>query len=109
VPSRATSAALTVGVIVSAVCFLVAGAADVLGHGGSRGEVRDLAALVAGVGDLQAWAWAALGTIAVIATPAVGLIVTATEYALASDRRTVASALAVLGVLAISLVAAVLR
>jgi uncharacterized membrane protein len=101
--------ALTTGVFLSAICFLMAGAFDLVVPGTTGSEVRDLPALIAGVVDLQAWAWAGLGTIVVIATPAVGLVVTATEYAIASDRRTVASALAVLGVLAISLAAAILR
>jgi uncharacterized membrane protein len=109
VPSRATSMALTIGVLLSAICFLVAGAFDLLVPGTTASEVRDLPALIAGLVDLQAWAWAGLGTIVVIATPAVGLVVTATEYAVASDRRTAGTALAVLGVLAISLAAAILR
>ena len=58
---------------------------------------------------MEPWAWAGLGTLAVVATPALGLTATAYEYASVSDRRTVLMALTVLGVLAVSLVIAILR
>ena len=57
---------------------------------------------------LRAWAWALLGSVAIITTPAVGLIVTAFEYNAIADRRAVLMALAVLAVLGISLLVALL-
>ena len=104
-----TSGALTLGVIVSAACFLVAGASELAGNNGTSGDMTDIGAVFDGLLAISPWAWASLGTMAVVVTPAVGLLVTAWEYASVSDRRTMWLALAVLTVLMFSAVVAVLR
>ena len=58
-------------------------------------------------GERAQEAW--LGVITLIATPALGLIATASEYAAVADRRTVLSSLGVLAILGLSLVVALLR
>ena len=109
VPHRWTSATLTGGVIVSAACFLVAVAAELLGVDSGGGEMTDVGALAKGLVALTPWAWASLGTLAVVVTPALGLLTTACEYASVGDRRTILLALAVLTVLLLSAVVAILR
>lgn len=108
-PRRWTSATLTGGVIVSAVSFLIAGAAELFGADIGGGEMTDVGALASGLVDLSPWAWASLGTIVVVVTPALGLLATAYEYASVADRRTVLLALAVLGILILSAIIAALR
>lgn len=108
-PRRWTSATLTAGVIASAICFLIAGAAELLGVDTGAGDMTDVGALVAGLVSLAPWAWASLGTLTVVATPALGLLATAYEYASVSDRRTVLLALAVLAILGGSAIVAILR
>jgi uncharacterized membrane protein len=100
---------LTAGVGLSAVCFIVAGVAELLGSPVGSGMVRDLEAVVAGLGSADPWAWASLGTLVVLITPGLGLLVTAFEYARVSDRRTTLMALAVVTVLVVSGVVAFLR
>ena len=107
-PRELTASVLGGGAAVSAACFGVALAAQVAGADGARGDPLDLAALLAGLGAFRPWAWASVGILAVIATPALGLVATATEYGSVSDRRTVLLALLVLGVLAASLVTALI-
>ena len=108
-PRRLTSAALTGGAVVSAACFLVAIGAEIAGQDRSLGDITDLGALAQGLLDFAPWAWASLGTIAIIVTPALGLLVTAYEYRSVADRRTTLLAIAVLAVLVFSAVVAVLR
>jgi hypothetical protein len=100
---------LTTGSALSAACFGLAIALELAGRSGATPGPLDLARILRSAADLQAWGWAWLGAIAVIATPAAGLIATAREYAAASDRRTALTALAVLGILGVSLAVAVLR
>jgi uncharacterized membrane protein len=106
---RYTSASLTGGVLVAAACFVVALVAEVAGVEPGAGDMTDPAAVLDGLVELSPWAWAALGTYAVVLTPALGLLVTAWEYAAASDRRAVQLALAVLVVLVVSAVVSILR
>ena len=108
-PRHLTSWALRLGVLVAVTCFIVAGVAELAGVETGSGEMTDIAALVEGLLSFTPWAWAALGTLAIIVTPAAGLLVTAYEYSTVSDRRTVLTALAVLLVLGVSAVIAVLR
>ena len=108
-PRRLTSASLTAGVILAATCFLVAGAAEFLGADSSVADMTDMNALAGGLAALDPWAWASLGTYLVVATPALGLAVTAYEYATVADRHAVALALVVLTVLTLSTVVALLR
>jgi uncharacterized membrane protein len=96
-------------VVVSGVCFFVAGAAEILGFATQAGRLTDLAALADGLVSVDPWAWASLGTLVVVATPAIGLVTTAYEYAVVSDRHTVGLALAVLAILALSGAVALLR
>jgi uncharacterized membrane protein len=108
-PRRYTSAVLTVGVVVAAVCFAVALAAELVSGEPGSGELTDVAAVLDGLLSLDAWSWAAAGVYAVVATPLVGLVVTAGEYASIGDRRAVGLAIAVIAVLAASAAVAVLR
>ena len=108
-PRRYTSAALTIGVAVAAVCFAVALAAELVSGEPGSGELTDVAAVLDGLLSLDAWSWAAAGVYAVVATPLVGLVVTAGEYASIGDRRAVGLAIAVMAVLAASAAVAVLR
>ena len=97
-----TSAALGVGVLVSAGCFLIAVVAEVVTPVGSGGLVRDPAVLLDGLAALDPQAWASLGTYVLVVTPAIGLLTSAWEYAQVGDRRTSLLAIAVLGVLVLS-------
>jgi len=108
-PGRLTAGVLRGGAAISAVCFGVALAAGLAGVAGDGGDPTDLPALLAALAALRPWAWASLGILVVIATPAVGLLATAAEYASISDRRTALLAVLVLGVLTASLVAALLQ
>lgn len=108
-PWRLTSGVLSGGAALAAACFSIALLADFAGIDGTRGELTDVRLLAESLLALRPWAWAATGTIVVIGTPAVGLVATAAEFASVSDRRTVLLALLVLAVLAVSLVAAILR
>lgn len=108
-PHRWTAATLTAGVIGSAVCFLIAGAAELLGADTGSGEMTDVGALVVGLAELTPWAWASLGTLAVVLSPALGLLATAYEFATVSDRRTVLLALTVLTILVMSASIAFMR
>jgi uncharacterized membrane protein len=95
--------------MVAAVCFLVAIAAEVAGVDPGGGEMTDLTGVVAGMLTLTPWAWATAGAYAVLATPVLGLLVTAWEYASVDDRRAVSLAAAVLAILSVSVVIAILR
>ena len=108
-PRRYTSAALTIGVMLAAVCFAVALAAEVVSGEPGSGELTDFAAVLDGLLVLDPWSWAAVGVYIVVATPLLGLVVTAGEYASIGDRRAVGLAIAVIAVLAASAAAAVLR
>lgn len=108
-PRRYTSAALTIGVVVAAVCFTIAFAAEVAGVEPGSGEMTDASTVIEGLGMLTPWAWATLGSYAVLVTPVVGLVITAWEYSTISDRRMVFVAVAVVAVLASSAVVSILR
>jgi uncharacterized membrane protein len=108
-PRRLTSTLLSLGVAVSAACFVLAGLTELLGFDRRQAAMTDLAALVTGLLALDPWALASAGTYVVIVTPAIGLLATAWEYAGIADRRTVLLALAVLAVLAVSVVVAIVR
>ncbi len=106
VPDRATAAVLTIGAIVSAALLLTAIALGLLGRPITAGDPSDIASVATAVVELRPWGWATIGVVAVIATPAVGLLVTAIEYA---GRREALLALGVLIMLAVSLFVALLR
>ena len=108
-PRRTTSAALTAGVVVAGVFFGVALILELVGNEPGSGEMTDLAAVLDGLVALTPWAWATAGAYAVVATPVLGLLVTAWEYWSVGDRRTVLLAVAVVAVLAASVVVAILR
>lgn len=108
-PRRATSATLTAGVLAAGVFFAVAVILEILGAEPGDGEMTDLAAVVEGLPALTPWAWATLGAYAVVATPVIGLVVSASEYWSVGDRRTVLLAIGVIAVLAASVVVASLR
>jgi hypothetical protein len=108
-PRRYTSAALTAGAVVAGALFAVALVLEVLGVEPGSGEISDIAAVLQGLVELTPWAWASAGAYAVVATPVIGLLVTAAEYRSVEDRRTLLLAVAVLAVLSTSVVVAVLR
>jgi hypothetical protein len=95
--------------IVAVTCFAIAIALDLAGRQGERTPVTDVAALARSVTSFQAWGWGWLGVLTLLATPALGLVATAWEYAAVDDRRTALTAIGVLGVLGISLAVALLR
>ena len=107
-PRHLTSVVISAGVALSAACFLLAGAAEALGMTAQPGDMTDVGVLVERSLSLDPWAWASLGTFAVILTPAVALLVTAWEYSTIRDRRSVLLALAVLAVLSVSATVALL-
>jgi uncharacterized membrane protein len=100
---------LTAGVGLSAICFLVAGVAELLGLPARSGSVRDVDAVAAGLGAADPWAWATLGILVVIATPAVALLATAIEYLRVSEHGTALMAVTVLLVLVVSALLAFMR
>lgn len=108
-PRRFTSATLTTGVLAAGVFFAVAMLLEILGAEPGDGQMTDLAAVAEGLVAFTPWAWATLGAYAVLATPVAGLVVTAWEYWSVGDRRTVLLAIAVMAVLAASVVVAILR
>lgn len=108
-PRRYTSATLSGGVLLAAILFGVALLAETLGAEPGAGEMTDLGAVFEGLVAFTPWAWATAGTYAVLATPVVGLLVTAAEYWSADDRRTVLIAGAVLAILTVSAIVAVVR
>jgi uncharacterized membrane protein len=108
-PRRFTSAVLSGGVAVAGVLFAAAMILEISGAEPGDGEMTDLAAVFEGLVALMPWAWATLGAYAVVATPLLGLLVTAWEYWSVGDRRTVWLAAAVIAVLAASVVVAILR
>ncbi len=104
--TRATSAVLTLGSLISAGCFVVALALEVLGTPTTPGNALDMAAVIRSISVPEPWGWATLGVVIVILTPAAGLIATMLEY---RGAREAWLALGVLGILAVSLVVALLR
>lgn len=108
-PRRYTSAALTAGVVLASACFVLALALEVVRGESGSGEMVDIPAVLAGLLAFSPWAWATAGVYAVVATPVVGLLVTAGEFASIGDRRAVGLAISVIAVLVVSTAVAVLR
>ena len=108
-PRRFTSRVLTGGVVVAGALFAVAMILEILGSDSGGGEMADLAAVFEGLVALTPWAWATAGAYALLATPVLGLLVTAWEYWSVGDRPAVWLAAAVLTVLATSVIVAILR
>jgi uncharacterized membrane protein len=101
---------MTAGVTVSAACFVVALVAELLaGTTGTTGSgaLGRVTGWLSDLDGLDPEAWASLGTLTLVVTPALGLVASAAEYARAGDRRTVGLAMLVLAVLAASAVVAV--
>ena len=94
--------------MLGAVCFAIALVADWAGRARGTSGSSDAAGYLAALTAFDPTAWAVLGSVVVIATPAVGLVVTAFEYESIRDRRAVLMALAVLAILATSLAVALL-
>lgn len=105
----ATRAVLRAGTIVSAAAFGIALALRVAGRPTGDGDAFDPGAVLAALLALDPWGWATFGVFAVIVTPVLAIAATGHEHRVAGDRRTALLALGVLGVLAVSLVAALLR
>jgi hypothetical protein len=107
--SRLTRLALATGSVLSGACFAIAVLLEVIGRDTTPGAPGDPAAIVRSVLDLGAWGWASLGTLVIIATPAVALIATILEFRAVRDHRTALTAGAVLVVLGVSVVIAALQ
>ena len=107
--SRWTRGTLTGGAVLSGACLGVAILLELIGRPRGAGQMTDLAAIARSVAAMESWGWSALGVAVMIATPAVALVATVLEYAAAHDRRTAWTAVAVLGVLTVSLIVALLR
>ena len=107
-PSRLTALVLDAGSLVSASFFLVGVVLDTIGRPDGEPEPLDPEAILAAVAGLEAWGWSTLGVVALIATPALGLVATALEYR-SLERRSSLLALLVLGVLGASLAVALVR
>jgi Protein of unknown function (DUF1634) len=95
--------------IVAVTCFAIAVVLDLAGRQGEPVPATDVAGVIGSVVDLGAWGWSWLGVFTLLATPALGLVATAWEYAAAADRRTAITALGVIGILGVSLAVALLR
>ena len=108
-PRHYTSAALTVGALLAAACFVVALAAEIAGSEPGSGSMTDVAAIIDGLLAFTPWAWATLGVYAVVVTPLFGLVVTAWEYSSVGDRRSVGLAVGVIAVLVTSAIISILR
>lgn len=108
-PKRRTQIAYTGGGVLAGSCLLVAVVLELVGRPADAGSLVDPAAIASGVLSLTSWGWASLGVWIIIATPAVGLVTTATEYHAIGDRRAVWTTVAVLVVLVVSLVVALVR
>ncbi len=107
VSRRYTSAVLTAGVVLSALCFAIAALAEMAGVEAGSGDMTDIGAVIDGLRVLHPWAWATLGVYVVVLTPAVGLVATIGEFASAGERRTTLMALLVLAILTISAIVAI--
>jgi uncharacterized membrane protein len=94
--------------VLGAACFAIALAADLAGLGKGTSGVSDVGSYLAAIAAVDPTAWAVLGSAVIIATPAVGLVVTAFEYESIGDRWAVLMALAVLAILGTSLAVAIL-
>lgn len=103
-----TRRVLVAGTVLSAACFLVALVLDLLGRSAVGDRLLDPGALAASVFALESGAWASLGTLVVIVTPAAALVTTLLEYRRAGDRVAVLASSVVLGILALSLALALL-
>lgn len=106
VSARGTSAVLVAGTLASAACFLVALGLEVMGRPTAQGDALDFATVVGAALEPRPWGWATLGVMCVIATPAAALLATLLEY---RRHREWLLAAAVLGILALSLVIALVR
>ncbi len=106
---RATRVGLTCGALISGACFTVAIIVELLGGSRGAGQLTDVPGILASVSRLEAWGWSSLGVVAIIATPVVALVATSVEYAVAHEPRSAWTAMAVLCVLAVSLVVALAR
>jgi uncharacterized membrane protein len=106
--TQGTRSALAVGTAVSVVCFAVALMLEFLGRPDGGGSATDLGAVARSTLALEPWGWATLGTFAVILSPVGAIVATGLEFARIGDRRTALTAVAVLVVLAVSLVVSLL-
>ena len=100
-PVSGTARALTLGTLVSAVFFAVGLVLAVLGADGAVGNPLRLDEVLASAAAMRPWGWSVLGVVAILATPPLGLVVSALELRHLQPR-TALLALAVLGVLGIA-------
>ena len=95
-PKRRTQLVYTAGGVFAGACLVVAVVLELAGRPADPGSFVDPAAITSGVVHLTSWGWASLGVWLIIATPAVALVMTATEYRAIGDRRALWTTVAVL-------------
>ncbi len=106
---RWTRRLLTGGALVSGICLAIAIVLEAKGAAHGSGQLTDLAGIATSVVRWEPWGWASLGVLVMMGTPAAALVATTVEYAAARDLRTAWTAVAVLAVLAVSLVVALIH
>ena len=92
---------LTAGAVISAACFALGIVLRLLMPEAASRDPRELELVLQSASELQPWAWSTLGVMALLATPAAGLIATALELQVRQPRVALL-ALAVLGLLAVA-------
>ncbi len=98
---RWTTAALTIGTLLSAACFVAGFVLSLLGGDVATEDPRRLELVLRSAAELQPWGWSMLGVLLLLATPAAGLVTSFFEMRRVQPR---AASLALL-VLAILVVA----
>jgi uncharacterized membrane protein len=100
-----TARALSLGTLVSAGCFLVGLALNLLAQEAVSDQEPGLEDVVRSALALDPWGWSMLGVIVLLVTPVAGLVATALELRQLQPRGALL-ALAVLGLLALAVIAA---
>ncbi|MDP8905045.1 MAG: DUF1634 domain-containing protein [Chloroflexota bacterium] len=100
-PAGLTARVLTAGTLVSALCFVAGLGLSLAGSDARTGDPLRLDLVLASALAIEPWGWSTLGVLALLATPAVGLVVSAVELRTV-EPRTALLALGVLGILVLA-------
>ena len=100
-----TARVLTLGTLVSAACFMVGLALNLLAREQVSDQERGVEDVVRSALAIEPWGWSMLGVIVLLATPVAGLLATALELRRLQPRGALL-ALAVIGLLALAVLAA---
>jgi hypothetical protein len=95
---RWTAAVLSGGTLLSAACFVVGFLLALVGGGAQAEDPRRLELVLRAALELQPWGWSMLGVLALLVTPAAGLLTSALEMRRLQPR-SATLALVVLGIL----------